>query len=120
MSAETGRKSPAIDAVPLADCTDANGVPVPTDQRGVARPQGTACDIGSVELRPLTALGPAEVWLGLGSPELGVKFDLSAEVRVDDTLVGSGQVNSVSAGVGTGYFLAKLRSISLAPDQRPG
>lgn len=44
--------SPAIDAVPLADCTDANGNPVATDQRGVARPQGPACDIGSVELNP--------------------------------------------------------------------
>src|SRR5262249_29092475 len=40
--------SVAIDAVPLADCTDANGVQIATDQRGVARPQGAACDIGSV------------------------------------------------------------------------
>jgi len=38
--------SPAIDAVPLADCI------IATDQRGVARPQGTACDIGSVEFSP--------------------------------------------------------------------
>lgn len=44
------RSSPAIDAVPLADGTDANGNPLRTDQRGVARPQGTAFDIGSVEL----------------------------------------------------------------------
>ena len=36
--------SPAIDAVPGADCTLA------TDQRGVARPQGPACDIGAFEL----------------------------------------------------------------------
>ena len=42
--------SPAIDAVPIAYCTDASGVPVTTDQRGVARPQGPACDIGSVEV----------------------------------------------------------------------
>jgi hypothetical protein len=42
--------SPAIDAVPLADCTDANGNPVATDQRGVTRPQGTACDIGAYEV----------------------------------------------------------------------
>lgn len=35
--------SPAIDAVPLADCT------VNFDQRGVARPQGSACDIGAYE-----------------------------------------------------------------------
>jgi CSLREA domain-containing protein len=35
--------SPAIDAVPLAACG------LSTDQRGVARPQGTACDIGAYE-----------------------------------------------------------------------
>ena len=36
--------SDAIDAVPVADCT------VSTDQRGVTRPQGAACDIGAFEL----------------------------------------------------------------------
>jgi hypothetical protein len=41
--------SPAIDAVPLGACTDVSGNPVATDQRGIARPQGAACDIGSVE-----------------------------------------------------------------------
>lgn len=44
--------SPAIDAVPLADCTNASGAPLATDQRGVARPQGAACDIGSVDVKP--------------------------------------------------------------------
>jgi hypothetical protein len=42
--------SPAIDAVPLDQCTLA------TDQRGVARPQGSACDMGAYEY---TAPGPA-------------------------------------------------------------
>ena len=42
--------SPAIDAIPVADCNDNLGEPVTTDQRGFARPQGTACDIGSFEL----------------------------------------------------------------------
>jgi hypothetical protein len=47
----------AIDAIPLADCTwDDDGdpgtaeVPLATDQRGVARPQGAGCDIGAVEV----------------------------------------------------------------------
>ena len=35
-----------IDAVPLVDCL------VATDQRGVARPQGLLCDVGSVEVEP--------------------------------------------------------------------
>lgn len=38
--------SPAIDLVPLSSCT------VSTDQRGVPRPQGVACDSGSFEHPP--------------------------------------------------------------------
>jgi len=43
-----GVTSPAIDAIPVGTqflCDSFS----PTDQRGVARPQGPACDIGSVE-----------------------------------------------------------------------
>lgn len=42
--------SPAVDAIPVASCTDANNDPVKTDQRGVTRPQGKGCDIGAYEL----------------------------------------------------------------------
>ncbi len=41
--------SPAIDAIPVADCTDSDGNPITIDQRGVSRPQGPACDIGAYE-----------------------------------------------------------------------
>jgi hypothetical protein len=41
--------SPALNAIPAGDCTLQNGNPVDEDQRGVPRPQGSACDIGSVE-----------------------------------------------------------------------
>jgi CSLREA domain-containing protein len=41
--------SPAVDAVPIANC----GLTV--DQRGVSRPQGAACDIGAVEKANLQA-----------------------------------------------------------------
>ena len=44
--------SPALDAVPTPDCTDVNGAPLTVDQRGISRPQGPACDIGSVEAPP--------------------------------------------------------------------
>ena len=40
--------SPAYDAVP--NCLDSNGNPLLTDIRGIARPQGSACDIGAFEL----------------------------------------------------------------------
>ena len=39
--------SVAIDRV--TDCTDVSGNPVASDERGVTRPQGPACDVGSYE-----------------------------------------------------------------------
>jgi uncharacterized repeat protein (TIGR01451 family) len=41
--------SPAFDTIPIVSCTDHLGTPIATDQRGVARPQGSACDIGAYE-----------------------------------------------------------------------
>jgi len=41
--------SPAIDRIPPEACTDESGSPLTTDQRGVARPQGSACDVGAFE-----------------------------------------------------------------------
>lgn len=41
--------SVAIDRVPAPMCVDENGDPLATDQRGVARPQGAACDVGAFE-----------------------------------------------------------------------
>lgn len=45
-----GPGSVSIDAIPPAACLDADGLPLTTDQRGISRPQGTACDIGAVEV----------------------------------------------------------------------
>jgi predicted outer membrane repeat protein len=42
--------SVAIDMIPEEDCLDADVAPLTTDQRGVARPQGPACDVGAFEL----------------------------------------------------------------------
>jgi hypothetical protein len=54
--------SPTIDAIPVGDCTDGDGNSVATDQRGVTRPQGSACDIGAFELvhnqAPVANAGP--------------------------------------------------------------
>jgi predicted outer membrane repeat protein len=41
--------SPAIDAIPVRDCTDQEGNKITTDQRGFGRPADPACDIGAFE-----------------------------------------------------------------------
>ena len=42
--------SVAIDVIPEADCVDADGGPLTTDQRGF--PRDSMCDVGSVEVQP--------------------------------------------------------------------
>ncbi|MDJ0868952.1 MAG: choice-of-anchor Q domain-containing protein [Myxococcota bacterium] len=44
--------SPAIDAIPVEECLDDEGMPLLADQRGVERPHGLGCDIGAVEYVP--------------------------------------------------------------------
>jgi hypothetical protein len=46
-------ESPAIDAIPLADCTDQNSNPIHTDQRGALRPDPgeVVCDVGAYEFQ---------------------------------------------------------------------
>jgi hypothetical protein len=49
-----GKGSLAIDQIPKADCRDADGAPLTTDQRGEPRPEtgGTTCHVGSFEVQP--------------------------------------------------------------------
>jgi len=62
----------------------------------------------------LTALGPAQVWIGLkNSDDVGTKFDLLAEVLKNGSVVGSGQLNNVPGG-SSGFNNAVLRTISAA------
>ncbi len=72
--------SPAVNAIPAEFCTDVDGNPVHTDQRGVARPQGAACDIGAFELAPAPTANPQSVSTPPNTP-------------VTITLTGSGFVN---------------------------
>ena len=51
--------SPAVNAIPVSACTDVNGNPVTTDQRGVPRPQGSGCDIGAFEYLQSANVVPA-------------------------------------------------------------
>jgi len=41
--------SPALNAIPIANCTDDTDTAITTDQRGATRPDAGACDIGAME-----------------------------------------------------------------------
>ena len=69
--------SPAVDAIPVSPvnyCTDVAGSPVTTDQRGVTRPQGPACDIGAFELVQLRADAPINATGATFGASEGVTF----------------------------------------------
>ena len=51
-------QSPAINAGNITGCSDQDGNPLASDQRGITRPQGIACDIGAYEYI-FTTPGPA-------------------------------------------------------------
>lgn len=62
----------------------------------------------------LSALGPAQAWLGLkNSDDVGTRFDLRAEVSRNGVVIGSGQLDGVSGG-SSGFNNAVLRTIDLA------
>jgi CSLREA domain-containing protein len=74
-----GARSPALDAVPSTGA----GCP-PTDQRGVRRPQGLACDIGALEKEgpaPTTTPPPGTNPPTSGAPSLATLAQLT-RVRV--------------------------------------
>ena len=62
----------------------------------------------------LTDLGPAAIWIGLkNSDDVGIKFDLRAEVYRNGTqLIGSGELASVAGG-SSGFNNANEQSIAL-------
>jgi uncharacterized protein len=61
----------------------------------------------------ITALSPANVWVGLkNSDDVGIKFDLKAEVYKGATLIGSGLLTGVAGG-SSGFNNAKLNAIPL-------
>jgi len=41
----------AISVILEAECLDADGEPLATDQRGEPRPGGTMCDVGAFEVQ---------------------------------------------------------------------
>jgi hypothetical protein len=87
--------SPAIDAIPEALCTDAQGAAVNRDQRGFVRPAGLDCDAGAYE-RNAIAPAPTRTPLPLPPPPTPTRTPLpcigdcagDGAVTVDDIVIG--------------------------------
>jgi len=115
--------SDGVSGVTQCSGTVANGSTIDTSTVGTKSFTVTAVDnAGNTTIRTvnytvyppqLTALSPAQIWLGLkNSDDVGTKFDLLAEVYRNGALIGSGQTNDVPGG-GSGFNNAVLRTINL-------
>lgn len=71
--------------------------PTPTP---TATPTPTVTPTPTTSPRQLTSLSPANIWMGKAIGDLLLRLDVRTEVYKDNTLVSSGQVNSVSVGSG--------------------
>lgn len=62
----------------------------------------------------ITSINPAEIWVGLkNSDDVGIKFDLLAEIYKDGNLVTSGELDGVKGG-SSGFNNAQLHTIPFA------
>ena len=95
--------SPAIDAVPVAHCTDLATPPHPltTDRRGLPRPDlsETACDIGAYELQDTIAFSHFSGSLRI-DPDAGF-FGLSGSFTLGTGGIFNPASNSVTFSVGS-------------------
>ena len=101
--------SPAIDYIPVENCA------VDTDQRGVSRPQGLACDIGAYEVAPIPPpTGMVSWWPGDGNAEDIIDGN-------DGTLVGGagfapglvGQAFSFDASLDSGVIVPNGANLNM-------
>ncbi len=118
--------SPAVDAIPVSDCNDLAGNPVTTDQRGVARPQGRACDIGALE-RVLNQLPVANAGVDqTGIVNVPLTFHGSASLDPDGTIVsyqwnfGDGSPTATGATVRHAYSMAGIHTATLTVTDNGG
>lgn len=94
--------SPAINAGNPAGCLDSNNNPIPTDQRGLSRPQGGRCDIGAVEYGVVTQnFTTTSLTSSASSPTFGQTIQLTATVDAE-------------SGTPTGYVTFKKDGSVLA------
>lgn len=82
-----------------------------TDLTQTVTPTPTSTPTPTPSSVQLTAVSPAKVWVGLkNSDDVGVKFDLLAEIYKDGNFVTSGEADSLAAG-SSGFNNAKLDTI---------
>jgi hypothetical protein len=115
-----GLDSPVLDQIPLG--TTGNGISLcpGTDQRGVARPQGSECDEGAVELAPapqaITSPDSATATVGspfsftvttsgLPAPSLIKKGRLPKQLRFTDNGDGSATISGTARRKGVYHLL---------------
>lgn len=101
--------SPAVDAIPAANCTDLDGVtPIFNDQRGFPRPAGAGCDIGAYEAGALFASISAT--LKTSGPATAGQF----------LLIGTFALNALSNGINPAAEPVSVRAGSYAVTLAPG
>ena len=85
-------ESPAVNRIPVAACTNAEGRRIDSDQRGIPRPQGAACDTGAFELVqgvPFSNFKPVSLQIQLGKKPgftLDASFTLGSASKGIDPL----------------------------------
>ncbi len=98
-------------------CTPTSGSTFPLGVTAVtcSATGGSSCSFAVTVIGPeLTALGTAQVWVGLkNSDDVGTKFDLLAEVLKNGAVIGSGQTNDLAGG-SSGFNNAILDTINVA------
>ena len=75
---------PGSPALGTGACTDAQGAPLPVDQRGFPRPQVTGCDIGAFENQAPTLICPVAQCVPDCTPQDGTLVTLTARVADPD------------------------------------
>jgi hypothetical protein len=120
--------SPALNAVPLSptnSCTDVNGNPVTTDQRGVTRPQGPACDIGAFEFfQSLFEIEAVQTFLIIDAVEMsplppGTQDGLIAPLQAAIDSLNRGNVKPAINQLGAfiDHVIALMNNRTLTPPQ---
>lgn len=102
--------SPAIDAIPAADCTNSSGEPVQTDQRGVARPSGPACDIGAFEFEQADAAGPVSYFVQASPNPVAAGIANRLTAVIHDSSSGGSRIASAEYTINNGPAFPMIAS----------